>query len=415
MNLFAIFSILVVLAALFAYLNVRFLKLPGTIGLLFISILFTVGLFIIGKFDPKVLETATDLITRIDFRKLLMDFMLCFLLFAGALHTNFNLLLSYRWPILIFATFGVVVSAVAVGYLFWILTSWVGLELDLYICLVFGALISPTDPVAVLGILKKANVPKNLEVKIVGESLFNDGIGVVIFLTFLGLARQGLAEFSMEETGLVLLEEVGGGIALGLLLGYGVFLMLRSIDHYETEVLITLAAVVGGYSLAAWLGFSGPLAMVIGGLFMGNEKAKTAMSATTQAYLEKFWELVDVLLNAILFVLIGLEMLVIQFQTAYLVAGLIAIPLILIVRFLSLGLPVKIFQRVLDFAPNTGLIMTWAGIRGGISIALALSIPDGLHREILLPATYIVVVFSILVQGLTLGPLVKKLIKSEGE
>ncbi|MCL4111768.1 UNVERIFIED_CONTAM: hypothetical protein GTU68_010766 [Idotea baltica] len=413
MDLFSLLAVLIVLSAGFAYLNARYLHLPSTIGILLISILFTVTLIIVGRYVPWILEAATQMVEQLDFRKILMDFMLCFLLFAGALHTNFRLLIQYKWPVIAFATFGVMVSAVLVGILFWGATGLMGIEIDLLTCLVFGALISPTDPVAVLGILKKAKVPKNLEIKIVGESLFNDGIGVVIFLTFLGLAKQGIEGFEIKETGLVLLEEIGGGIGLGLFLGYLVYRMLKTIDHYETEVLITLAMVIGGYALAAALGFSGPLAMVVAGLFLGNEKIKTARSHTTEIYLEKFWELMDVLLNAILFVLIGLELLVIDFKAEFLLVGGVAIPIILLVRYVSLGLPVRLFRSRLRFLPKTGILMTWAGLRGGISIALALSLPDELSKDILLSATYFVVVFSILVQGLTLGPLVKWVMKNE--
>lgn len=414
MDLISLFALIVTLAAGFAYLNVRYLKLPNTIGILLISIIFTLGIIIVGKFRPNVLATATELVTRIDFQKLLMDFMLCFLLFAGALHANFNLLVSHRRPVIIFATLGVMVSAALVGLLFWVITGWFGLEVDLLTCMVFGALISPTDPVAVLGILKKAKVPQNLEVKIVGESLFNDGVGVVVFLTFLGMAEHGMSEFHVSEILLTLLEEIGGGILLGLALGFVVYQMLKRIDNYETEVLITLAMVVGGYSLASAVHFSGPLAMVVAGLFLGNEKTKTARSHTTEVYLEKFWELADVLLNAMLFVLIGLELLVIDFEPTHLYIGLISIPVVVLARYLSLGLPVRAFRDRFSFLPKTGIIMTWAGIRGGISIALALSLPHELSRDLILSTTYIVVIFSILVQGVTLGPLVKGVMKRAG-
>ena len=277
----------------------------------------------------------------------------------------------------------------------------------------FGALISPTDPIAVLGILKQANAPKKLETKIVGESLFNDGVGVVIFLTILEIAKGG-AEVTFGHVAEMFAVEVLGGIALGLLLGWITFKLMKSIDDYDVEVIITIAAVMGGALLAQNFHLSAPLAMVSCGLIVGNDTVRNqAMSKITETYVDKFWELIDVLLNTILFVLIGMEMLILTFEKNFILAGLLAVPIVLICRYLSLWHPIKFFAKKLEFIPNTNLIMTWGGLRGGISIALALSLTTDMHRELFLVITYIIVVFSIIGQGLTVGPLIKRLAKNE--
>jgi len=282
--------------------------------------------------------------------------------------------------------------------------------IDYIYCLLFGALISPTDPIAVLGILKDANAPKKLETKIVGESLFNDGVGVVVFIVLFKIAQQGIDSMSFGDVGLLFIEEVIGGIVLGLVAGWGAFRLMKVIDHYETEVIITLALVMGISALAHYLHVSGPLAVVVAGIFLGNKAPKIAWSETTHVYVDKFWELLDVLLNAILFVLIGLELLVISMNGDYLIFGLIAIPIALFARYIALAGPVKLFEKKLDFIPKTNLIMTWGGIRGGISIALALSLEPQMERELFLTVTYVIVVFSIIAQGLTIGNLVKRVL-----
>ena len=275
--------------------------------------------------------------------------------------------------------------------------------------MLFGALISPTDPIAVLGILKQAKVPKKLETKIVGESLFNDGVGVVVFLTIFQIAKSGIENTSIGDVGQLFGQEVLGGILLGVLLGWISYRLMKSINDYDIEVIITLAAVMGGTVIAHKLHLSAPLAMVVAGLIVGNETVRSsAMSEVTEKYVDKFWELIDILLNAILFVLIGMEMLVLVFDDKYLLSGLIAIPIVLICRYISLFLPINIFKKKLDFVPKTNLIMTWGGLRGGISIALALGLTAEMHRNLFLVITYVVVVFSIIVQGLTVGKLVKK-------
>jgi CPA1 family monovalent cation:H+ antiporter len=413
MDYYSVASILIVIAALFGYINVRFLKLPITIGLMVITIVFTFIILGIGIVDDTLLEQEKAFISNIDFESILLDVMLSFLLFAGALHTNFEQLKVQRGPVLVFATFGVLVSTFLVGILMYYVLQLIGLEVNFIYCLLFGALISPTDPIAVLGILKKANAPKILETKIVGESLFNDGVGVVVFLTIFAIAKVPDSSVVFSEVARLFIQEVGGGIVLGLILGYGAFKLMKSIDNYEVEVIITIATVMGGTMLAHKFHLSAPLAMVTAGLFVGNDTVRnSSMSEITENYVDKFWELIDVLLNTILFVLIGMEMLILTFDTNYILAGVIAIPLVLLSRYASLWLPIKFFAKKLDFVPKTNLIMTWGGLRGGISIALALSLTQEMHRELFLVVTYIIVVFSIIGQGLTVEPVIKRFTKS---
>ncbi|MEZ4951449.1 MAG: sodium:proton antiporter [Saprospiraceae bacterium] len=409
MDVLTIIAALITLSALFGYINARFLKLPDTIGLMVVAILFTLFTVLTGTIDPSILEFEKTLIHEIDFKKVLLDGFLSILLFAGALHTDFDRLKKLRWPIIMFSTLGVLVSTFLIGGGTYLIIGMLGFSIPFIHCLLFGALISPTDPIAVLGILKKAGVPKGLETKIVGESLFNDGVGVVVFATIYGIAEGG-GDLSFQHIGFLFLEEVGGGILLGFALGWVTYQLMKSIDNYQIEVLITLAMVLGGYWLASSLHFSGPLAMVVAGLMVGHERFRTTtMSEITELYVDKFWELLDVLFNAILFVLIGMELLIITFNTSLVVAGMISVVLVLVCRYLALALPLAIFKKKLDFAPHTGLIMTWGGLRGGISIALALSLTPEMSRDVLLTITYVVVVFSIVVQGLTVGNLVKKL------
>ncbi len=413
MNLFSIITILVVVSASFAYINERFVKLPYTIGAMVITIIMSLVLTLIGWMDPSLTNPLKILISQIDFSKVLLEILLSFLLFAGALHTNFDQLKVQRGPILAFATFGVLVSTFLIGCLIYYLLQLVGLDIQFIYCLLFGALISPTDPIAVLGILKKAKVPKKLETKIVGESLFNDGVGVVVFLTIYAIAEVGIDQVTFGEIGMLLLEEVVGGIILGLALGYIAYLLMKSIDDYSVEVLITIAIVMGGYLLAQQLHFSGPLAVVVAGLVVGHDTVRDhSMSEITELYVDKFWETWDALLNGILFVLIGLEILILPFEQTYIIAGLIAIPIILIARWIALSIPIFFYKRKLEFVPYTGLIMTWGGLRGGISIALALTLTREMDRDPFLIITYVVVIFSIVVQGLTVGKVTNRLIRN---
>lgn len=413
MNYFLIITVLVALAAGFGYINVRFLKLPNTIGLMLITIVFTLAVLAIGYFDSTLIDAERYIIAQIDFKSVLLDIMLSFLLFAGALHTNFDQLKVQRWPVFVFSTVGVLVSTFLVGTSMYYLLAVLGLDIAYIYCLLFGALISPTDPIAVLGILKQAGAPKKLETKIVGESLFNDGVGVVVFLTIFQIASMsGGDTINPMDVVILFSQEVIGGIVLGLLIGWITYRLMRSIDDYDIEVIITLAAVMVGTVIAQKLHLSAPLAMVTAGLMVGNDTIReSAMSEITESYVDKFWELIDILLNTILFVLIGMEMLVLAFDGSYIIAGLLAIPLVLACRYTSLLVPIKFFSKRLDFVPKTNLIMTWGGLRGGISIALALGLTEAMHRDLFLVITYVVVVFSILVQGLTVGALVKRVAK----
>jgi CPA1 family monovalent cation:H+ antiporter len=330
-----------------------------------------------------------------------MHGMLGFLLFAGALHVKLDELLDLKWVIGTLAVIGTILSSLLIGGLSYVVFAFVGLPLPFLYCLLFGALISPTDPIAVMGVLRQARLPKALEMKIVGESLFNDGVGVVIFLVVLNLVPKETVH--VTDVLVLFAEEALGGAALGLALGYIAYRMLRSVDNYQVEILITLALVMGSFGLADLLHTSGPIAVVVAGLLIGNYGRQWAMSDTTREHLDNFWELLDELLNAVLFVLIGLEVLVLSFQPPYLIAGLVAIPLVLAARWITVVLQVKGFSFVREFNEKTIRILTWGGLRGGISVALALSLPPGSSRDALVTITYAVVVFSILVQGLTIN------------
>jgi CPA1 family monovalent cation:H+ antiporter len=406
MKLFNILAVLITLSATFSYINHRFIRLPTTIGLMAIALLISLGLIILGPFGLGLEEGAHRLLNSIDFDETLLHGMLSFLLFAGALHINLADLARQKWIISILATAGVIGSTFIIGFISrWVLGA-LGMELPLIFCLLFGALISPTDPIAVLGIIRKANVPKSLETKITGESLFNDGVAVVVFLVLLKIATGGGEIGAGAVVGLFLKEVVGGSV-FGLLIGAIAYWMLKSIDNYQVEVLITLALVTGGFALADVLHLSGPIAIVVAGLLVGNHGRLLAMSDTVRQHLDTFWELVDEVLNAVLFVLIGLEVLILTLNREYIIAGIIFIPLILLARFVCVGIPVVILKRIRTFSPHVIKILTWGGLRGGISVALALSLPPGRHRDVILTITYAVVVFSIIVQGLTMGKLVR--------
>ncbi len=408
MDSLTLFSLIISLSALLAYLNIRILKLPATIGVMVLSLLLSLVLLLLGSASPVGDYVKTALV-QIDFSGFLLDFMLGFLLFAGALHTDINRLRKARGPIITYATVGTLISTFLVGTAAYFLIPLFYQPVQLIHCLLFGALISPTDPIAVLSILKKAGISETIETQITGESLFNDGVGVVVFLTLFNIASQGLSEVTTVEVVKLLLQEIVGGILLGLVLGYIGFSMMKKIDHYQTEVLITLAMVMGGTTLAPAFHFSGPLAMVVAGLFIGNKGALEAMSKETHDYVHKFWEMVDEIFNALLFVLIGLELLIIPLEKSFLYIGLISIFIIIAVRFISLYIPYSIFKFNYDLPKKTFILMTWGGLRGGISIALALSLTENMQRNLIVSITYIIVLFSIVVQGLSLGKLVKKL------
>ncbi|SHN30068.1 sodium:proton antiporter [Rhizobacter sp. OV335] len=402
-------SACLVLTALLAYLNHRFIGLPITIGVMMAALLMSlalVGLDALGiGHDLRVYEES--LLRSIDFSNVLMQGMLSLLLFAGALHVDLAELRAYRWQVGMLAVLGTLLSTLAVGFGAWVALPWVGLDLPLIYCLLFGALISPTDPIAVMGILKTAGAPKNLELVIAGESLFNDGVGVVIFSLLLGMLVSGSSPTAAQGLTL-LLREAGGGIVFGLVLGYVTFRLLRSVDNYQVEVLLTLAAVTGGYAVASRLHVSGPLAMVVVGLMIGNGGRALAMSDTTRHYVDLFWELIDEILNAVLFVLMGMEVLLISFSASIFTAAAVAVVVTLLARALTVGLPVAALPGVFKLPKGSGWVLTWGGLRGGISVALALSLPAGPHRDTILALTYCVVVFSILGQGLSIGQVVRR-------
>ncbi|MBX2851923.1 MAG: sodium:proton antiporter [Phycisphaeraceae bacterium] len=499
MSFFDIAGILVALAALFAFVNHKLLKLPTTVGLMLLAIVHAAVLLAVGQAYPPALDGAERLIGSIDFDQTLMQGMLGYLLFAGALHVNLNDLKKQTAVIALLATIGVLATTFIVGGLTYLITQQLGIDVRFIYCLIFGSIVAPTDPIAVLGIVKKLGAPKSLETKIAGESLFNDGVGVVVFIALLGIAGLGghhqaaegeaaghgsvdsrpLSEHERQPlpqnadeirvplpnknsadgdnadgvSKIILIDphehqahenananktsaadvatlfaiEAGGGVVLGFVLGLLCFFFLRSIDHYATEILLSLAVVTGGYALAMKLHLSGPLAMVVAGLILGNHGRTLAMSDKTREHLDTFWELVDELLNAVLFVLIGLEVLVLSFKGQYLLAGALAIPAALLARFISVGSAITVLKKAAgrEFTPHAVKVMTWGGLRGGISVALALSLKEEIHAqqstydnvgELILTMTYVVVAFSILVGGLTMGPMLRRLgLSGQGE
>jgi CPA1 family monovalent cation:H+ antiporter len=350
------------------------------------------------------------ILENIDFNETLMNGMLSFLLFAGALHVSARDLAKIKWTIAILATAGVVLSTFVVATLIFGLLSLIGFETPYIYCLLFGALISPTDPIAVMATLKKAGIAKSLETKIAGESLFNDGVGVVVFVVLLGIV-QNPEPVSASHIALVFLEEAVGGTLFGLVLGALGIYLLKSVDNYQVEILITLALVMGGYTLALDIHASGPIAVVVAGLMIGNHGRAHAMSTTTRERLDNFWELLDEILNVVLFVLIGFEILVLHLDGSYILAGILAIPLILVARFVSVGVPISILRvaSTWEYSDHVVKILVWGGLRGGISVALALTLPAGTERDVFLVMTYIIVIFSIVVQGLTIGKVANRL------
>lgn len=412
MELFQLAALLITLSALFSYLNHRTFGLPTTIGVLVIALAFSLGMIALTEVGLIAREWMSWY-REIEFGPALLEGMLGFLLFAGALHINLDDLLEQKWVVSLLATFGIALSTFLIGGLSWLAFDTLGFGVPMIYCLLFGALISPTDPIAVLAVLKQAAVPRSLEMKIAGESLFNDGVGLVIFLVMLGIATGG-DEQTVGSIAALFVRESAGGILLGLAIGYLAFRMLRSVDDYEVELLLTLAIATGGYALASVLHLSGPLAMVSAGLLIGNQGRALGMSERTREHLDTFWELVDSVLNAVLFLMIGLEVLVIRFSGSTLAAGLAAIPLVIAVRFVSVALPVALLRLRRSFSPHVVTILSWGGIRGGISVALALSLPPGGERELILAVTYCVVAFSIIGQGLSIGPIVRRLYPSTG-
>ena len=407
MRLFDILALLITLTAIFSYINHRYLRLPLTIGVMLIGLIMSLGLLALKPLGLDLTPQANTILGEIDFNQTLMHGMLSYLLFAGALHVNLTDLAEQKWLIATLATLGVLASTTIIGVLLWLLLDLINIDLPFLYCLVFGALISPTDPIAVLGILRTVHAPKSLETKITGESLFNDGIGVVVFILISGFAF-GETDITPGAVIAFFLKEALGGVIFGFVIGGITYAMLKRVDNYQVEILLTLALVTGGYAMAEVLHVSAPIAIVVAGLLIGNHGRLLAMSEITVERLDTFWELIDEILNAVLFVLIGLEILVITFEAHLLIAGVLSIFIVLIARFVSVGVPIFFIRKFRELTPGVIKILTWGGLRGGISVALALSLPASAERETILAITYCVVVFSILVQGLTIGRLIKR-------
>ena len=418
MSIFDIIAALVTLAALFGYLNHRWLRLEPTVGLLMISLASSVGIMILHAIFPglEIVGGLQNMVGNIDFNEALMHGMLGFLLFAGALHVDLEYFVRSKGTIATLATVGLLISTALVGWLSWLLFNAIGLHISFLACLVFGALISPTDPIAVMGTLRTLDAPKDLEANIAGESLFNDGVAVVVFTALVAMmpaqAGHGAAAHGgeMSPVGMVVffLREAGGGALLGLLCGWFIYRLMLSIDDYKVEVMLSLALVMGSYSLAWALHVSGPIAVVVAGILIGNRGRAFAMSEEVADYLEKFWELLDEMLNALLFMLIGIEVLVISFSARSILAGLVVIAIVLFARFVSVYLPIAVIGLRSNFPRGVVRILTWAGLRGGISVALALSLPPGPEKNLILTSTYVVVLFSIVGQGLTIRKVLRR-------
>ncbi len=411
MNMLDTFAVLLALAAAFSYLNHRFIRLPSTVGLLVAGLLASAGVLALDSLFPSLMliEHLQETLAEIDFTEFLMHGILGLLLFAGALHVNLEDLLATRGPVLTLASAGVAISTAIVGTGAYLVFSLFDVPVPLPYCFVFGALISPTDPVAVLGIMKSLKAPKRLETKISGESLLNDGVGIVLFVMLLAAAGGGHGgHVGITEVLKVFLVEVVGGVALGLGIGYGVYRAMKTVNEPNLEILMSVALVMSITFLAFQLHASAPLACVMAGLLIGNHGRFFAMSSTTREAVDHVWAFADYALNAVLFLLLGLEVLAIPFKGASAATAALLIPLVLIARFLCVSVPITVMKLKRDFMPGTIPILTWGGLRGGISVALALSLPDFEGREAVLTATYGIVIFSILVQGMTIGPVLKK-------
>lgn len=406
MTTFQSIAILLAVAACSSWVNHRYLKLSSAIGVMIVSLVVSLALILLGYLGCIDPTRASSYISSIDFEHLLLHGMLAFLLFAGALTVRFSDLSSERVPVAMLSTIGVTLSTFGAGALYWIVLGWFGLHIPFIMALLFGAIVSPTDAVAVLGILRKVGAPKSLETKVVGESLFNDGVGVVIFLAISSVAFG--REISTAEVALSLTLEVFGGVLLGISLGWIVFLMCKAVDDYVVEILLTLALAAGGYAVAESLHVSAPIFAVVSGLIIGNQGREFAMTERTREHLDTFWELIDELLNAILFVLIGLEIFVLSAGIPEVLAGCVGIGAVLLSRVVSVWLPISFLSMKRTFEPRTVAILSWGGLKGGISVALALSLPPGEYRELIVVSTYVVVLFSVIVQGATLPLLFAK-------
>jgi len=408
MSIYHIIAVLIFLTAVFAYINDRWIKWPPTIGVMVIALISSILIAVFGHLAPVVSANALTLVSNINFGKVLMNIMLSFLLFAGALHIDANQLAKEKWPVLVLATAGTLISTFVVSVMAYYLFQLFNLPIPYIYCLLFGALISPTDPISVMGVLKRAGIPKSLELKIAGESLFNDGVGVVIFLTILEVAVNGTANFSIAGTAVLFLRKAGGGLLFGAGVGYLAYFLIKSIDNYRVEVLITLTVVMCGYPLADHFHLSGPLAIIVAGIILGTKGKQAGLSDISLDYLGKFWDLLDEIFNAVLFLLIGLQMLVIKISPVIVLIGCIMIVMVLLARLFSVSLPLMFLRVWIKLEKNAVLVLTWGGLRGGLSVAMALSLPKAMHRDEFVLITYIIVVFSIIVQGLTIGKLARR-------
>ena len=417
-SLFTAIGAVITLAAAFGYLNHRFLRLPPTIGVVVIALVASLGTIGIDAVVPSlgIGGAVRTVIFGIDFHEVLMKGMLSFLLFAGALHVNLGDLLSRKWAIGSMATVGVVLSTFIVGFAIYGITQALGLPLPLIYCLVFGALIAPTDPVAVLGILKTVKVPASLQAKIAGESLFNDGVGIVVFIIMTAIAVGGAHGGSIGalDVAVLFVQETLGGAALGLATGFLAYYAMKSIDDHNVEVMITLALVMATYGIASALHLSGPIAVVLAGLLIGNRGSRFAMSETTREHVHTFWSVLDEMMNAALFLLIGFEVVALSINGEVGILMALAIPIVLAARFVSVGTPLALLGLRREYTKGAIPVLTWGGLRGGISVALALSLPAGPERDIILAVTYAVVIFSIVVQGLTVRALVERVVSPDG-
>ena len=436
LTLFEIAALLLALSALFSWLNAAFIKLPHTIGLLVIALVVSLLLIGLEAVAPSLglADSLRGAISQVDFNETVMKGMLGFLLFAGALHVDFSRLANAKWAIGLMASIGVLISTFIIGTGMWLAAKLFGVHLPFIWALVFGSLISPTDPVAVLSILKTVKMPKDLEAKIAGESLFNDGVGVVVFTIIVAIAvgttgagahagdivmiaaaggevaSHGGGGFDVAEIAKLFFYEAGGGAILGGLTGWMAYRMMAFIDEHAIEILITLGIVAATYALSIRLHLSGPIAVVITGLMIGNKGVSMSMSEHTKVFLFGFWEMIDEILNSVLFLLIGLELLVLAITPQYFWITLVAIPLMLMARFVAVSIPIKFLSTFKEFTQGAIPVLTWGGVRGGISVALALSLPENEYKPLILTATYGVVVFSIIVQGLTVKGLVEKVV-----